>query len=138
MVKPAALYTDVDCDVKKEKHENQLLPITWAVNTWLAESLVEKNLVNRAAAHVEVWTALQRSGADIIISYAAKHAKEWIDQIEYWWAQTIQKNRLFLIFLKPESLLCWLLVQAPVAEEKLNAVLKNSPATSIKIVAKDF
>jgi delta-aminolevulinic acid dehydratase/porphobilinogen synthase len=32
---------------------------------------------------LEVWTALTRAGADIIISYAAKNAKEWIDKMEY-------------------------------------------------------
>lgn len=48
------------------------------------------------------------------------------------------KNRLFPIFLKLESLRLLIVGAGPVAEEKLNAVLKNSPATSIKIVAKDF
>lgn len=82
MVKPAALYTDVIAMLKRETRK----PVAayHVSGEYVAiESLVEKNLVNRAAAHVEVWTALQRSGADIIISYAAKHAKEWIDQIEY-------------------------------------------------------
>ena len=47
------------------------------------EALAEKGLVNREAAHLEVWTALTRAGADIIISYAAKNAKEWISKMEY-------------------------------------------------------
>lgn len=82
MVKPAALYTDVIAKLKQQT----LKPIAaYHVSGEYAaiESLAEKNLVNREAAHLEVWTALTRAGADIIISYAAKNAKEWIDKMEY-------------------------------------------------------
>jgi len=82
MVKPAALYTDVIAKVKQQT----LKPIAaYHVSGEYAaiEALAEKNLVNREAAHLEVWTALTRAGADIIISYAAKNAKEWIDKMEY-------------------------------------------------------
>jgi porphobilinogen synthase len=82
MVKPAALYTDVIAKLKSVTPK----PIAayHVSGEYIAlECLAEKNLVNRAAAHIEVWSALQRSGADIIISYAAQHAKEWIDQMEY-------------------------------------------------------
>ena len=82
MVKPAALYTDVIAKLKQQT----LKPIAaYHVSGEYAaiEALAEKNLVNREAAHLEVWTALTRAGADIIISYAAKNAKEWIDKMEY-------------------------------------------------------
>ena len=82
MVKPAALYTDVIATLKQKT----LKPIAaYHVSGEYAaiESLVEKQLVNREAAHLEVWTALTRAGADIIISYAAKNAKEWIERMEY-------------------------------------------------------
>jgi porphobilinogen synthase len=82
MVKPAALYTDVIASLKQQT----LKPVAaYHVSGEYAavEALAEKGLLNREAAHVEVWTALQRSGADIIISYAAKHAKEWINKMEY-------------------------------------------------------
>ena len=82
MVKPAALYTDVIAKLKQQT----LKPIAaYHVSGEYAaiEALVEKKLVNREAAHLEVWTALTRAGADIIISYAAKNAKEWIDKMEY-------------------------------------------------------
>jgi porphobilinogen synthase len=82
MVKPAALYTDVIAKLKSQT----LKPIAaYHVSGEYAaiESLAEKGLVNREAAHLEVWTALSRAGAGIIISYAAKHAKEWIDKMEY-------------------------------------------------------
>ncbi len=82
MVKPAALYTDVIAKLK----QNTLKPIAaYHVSGEYAsiEALAEKRLVNREAAHLEVWTTLTRAGADIIISYAAKHAKQWIDKMEY-------------------------------------------------------
>ncbi|HEY5772386.1 MAG TPA: porphobilinogen synthase [Chitinophagaceae bacterium] len=82
MVKPAALYTDV---IAKLKHQT-LKPIAaYHVSGEYAaiEALAEKHLVNREAAHLEVWTALTRGGADIIISYATKNAKHWIDKMEY-------------------------------------------------------
>ena len=82
MVKPAALYTDVIAKLKQQT----LKPIAaYHVSGEYAaiEALAEKSLVKREAAHLEVWTALTRAGADIIISYAAKNAKDWIDKMEY-------------------------------------------------------
>jgi porphobilinogen synthase len=82
MVKPAALYTDVIAKVKQQT----LKPVAaYHVSGEYAaiEALAEKGLVNREAAHLEVWAALQRSGADIIISYASRNAKEWIENIVY-------------------------------------------------------
>lgn len=78
MVKPAGLYTDVISRLK----QSTLKPIAaYHVSGEYAgiEALVEKGLMDREAAHLEVWAALQRSGADIIISYASRHAKNWIE-----------------------------------------------------------
>jgi porphobilinogen synthase len=82
MVKPAALYTDVIAKVK----EQTLKPVAaYHVSGEYAavETLAAQGLLKRDAAHLEVWTALQRSGADIIISYAAAEAKNWIENMEY-------------------------------------------------------
>jgi porphobilinogen synthase len=82
MVKPAALYTDVIAKLKQQT----LKPVAaYHVSGEYAaiEALAEKELVNREAAHLEVWTALTRAGVDIIISYAAKYAKKWIEKMEY-------------------------------------------------------
>jgi len=79
MVKPATLYSDVISRLKQQS----LKPVAaYHVSGEYAaiEALAEKGLLNREAAHIETWAALQRSGADIIISYASKHAKEWIDR----------------------------------------------------------
>lgn len=47
------------------------------------ELLAKQNIIDRSKGHVEVWTSLKRAGANSIISYASRHAKEWIDKIEY-------------------------------------------------------
>ncbi len=82
MVKPAALYTDVIARLKQET----LKPVAaYHVSGEYAaiEALVEKELVNREAAHLEAWTAMTRAGAGIIISYAAKQARNWIQKMEF-------------------------------------------------------
>jgi porphobilinogen synthase len=82
MVKPAALYTDVIAVLK----QRTLKPVAaYHVSGEYAavEALAAMGLLKREAAHIEVWTALQRSGADIIISYAAKQAKAWIENMEW-------------------------------------------------------
>lgn len=47
-------------------------------------------------------------------------------------------NRLFPIFLKLENLQVLLVGGGYVAEEKLNALLSNSPSASIKVIALEF
>jgi porphobilinogen synthase len=82
MVKPAGLYTDIIIKLKQQTFK----PIAaYHVSGEYAaiEALAEKGLLNREAAHLETWAALQRSGADIIISYASRNAKEWIDKMNY-------------------------------------------------------
>lgn len=77
MVKPATLYSDVIAKLKQQT----LKPLAaYHVSGEYAaiEALAENGLLNREAAHLETWAALQRSGADIIISYATRNAKEWI------------------------------------------------------------
>jgi porphobilinogen synthase len=78
MVKPATLYGDVISKLRQQT----LKPIAaYHVSGEYAaiEALAEKDLLDREAAHLEAWVAMQRSGADIIISYAARYAKKWID-----------------------------------------------------------
>lgn len=82
MVKPAALYTDIIAALKQQT----LKPIAaYHVSGEYAavEAMVQQGFMQREAAHAEVWTALVRSGANMIISYAARNAKEWIDKINY-------------------------------------------------------
>lgn len=82
MVKPAGHYTDVIAALR----QRTLKPLAaYHVSGEYAaiESLAQQGLLNREAAHLEVWAALQRAGAGIIISYAARYAKEWIERMEY-------------------------------------------------------
>lgn len=81
MVKPAGWYTDIITTLR----ERTFKPIAaYHVSGEYAaiELLAERGLADREVAHMEVWTALQRSGAGIIISYAARNAKEWIQHFE--------------------------------------------------------
>lgn len=82
MVKPAGLYTDIIARLKQQT----LKPIAaYHVSGEYAaiELLAQQQLLNREAAHMETWAALTRSGANIIISYAAKNAKQWIGTYAY-------------------------------------------------------
>ncbi len=82
MVKPAGLYTDIIARLKQQT----LTPIAaYHVSGEYAaiEFMALQHLLHREAAHMETWAALSRSGADIIISYASRHAKKWIHEFEY-------------------------------------------------------
>lgn len=82
MVKPATLYTDVIAQVKM--NTNSPVAAYHVSGEYAAiEALAHLGLLDRKKAHLEVWSSLQRSGVDIIISYAATHAKEWIETYEY-------------------------------------------------------
>lgn len=78
MVKPAALYTDIISAIKAKS--NTTLAAYHVSGEYASIELMhEQQLLERSSAHIEVWAALKRSGADIIISYAARNAKAWIE-----------------------------------------------------------
>jgi porphobilinogen synthase len=82
MVKPAMPYLDII----KELSQTINLPIAVyhvSGEYQSVELLAINHLVDRDKAHIEIWTALKRGGASIIISYAARHAKYWIENIQY-------------------------------------------------------
>jgi porphobilinogen synthase len=79
MVKPAGWYMDILLRIREQVN----LPIAaYHVSGEYAalEQAVGIGLLDRERAHLELWTALKRAGADIIISYAARNAKNWIEQ----------------------------------------------------------
>ena len=82
MVKPATLYLDV---ISRLRQQTSSPIAAYHVSGEYAavESLAAQGLLKRADAHIEVWAALHRSGADIIISYAARNARQWIKQAIY-------------------------------------------------------
>ena len=82
MVKPALPYLDIIYEL------STLIKVPLAAyhvsgEYQSIELLAQNNIIERDKAHIEIWTALKRGGANIIISYAARHAKEWIEKIEY-------------------------------------------------------
>lgn len=77
MVKPGLPYLDVIKDLTTK------IPMPWAVyevsGEYAAiELMAEQNLINRERAHLEAWTAFFRAGANMIITYGARNAREWL------------------------------------------------------------
>ena len=77
MVKPGLPYLDVLQSLSSQ------IPLPWAVyevsgEFAAIELMAEKGLIDRQRAHLEAWTAFFRAGADMVITYGARSAKEWI------------------------------------------------------------
>lgn len=77
MVKPGMPYLDVLASLSKE------IPLPWAVYQTSGETagfnlLQENRLGQRERLNREAWTAFLRAGASMIISYDARHAREWL------------------------------------------------------------
>ena len=79
MVKPAIPYLDV---IKELSLTTQLTIAAYHVSGEYQsiELLAMHNGIDREKAHIEIWAALKRGGASIIISYAARHAKNWLER----------------------------------------------------------
>jgi porphobilinogen synthase len=82
MIKPAALYTDIIAALK-QKTTKPLAAYHVSGEYASIELLAQHGLADRHILHTETWAALARSGSQIIISYAARNAKQWIEQIDY-------------------------------------------------------
>jgi len=79
MVKPGLPYLDLLAELSARFAQ------PWAVYEVSGEYagielLAEQGLANRVGAHRESWTAFVRAGASMIISYGARHAREWLGQ----------------------------------------------------------
>ena len=79
MVKPGLPYLDVIKDL------TQQIPLPWAVyevsgEFAAIELMAEKGLINKERAHLESWTAFFRAGAQMVITYGARSAKEWLQK----------------------------------------------------------
>ena len=77
MVKPGMPYLDVLAELSRQ------IPKPWAVfqtsgETAALELVAANNLGDRARMTVETWTAFVRAGAQMIISYDARRAHEWL------------------------------------------------------------
>jgi porphobilinogen synthase len=77
MVKPGMPYLDILADLSR-RH-----PLPWAVYEVSGEYagielMAEAGLADRVRAHREAWSGFVRAGATMIISYGARHAREWL------------------------------------------------------------
>jgi porphobilinogen synthase len=80
MVKPGLPYLDVLSNLSQE------IPLPWAVyevsgEFAAIELLAEQGLTDGPKAHLECWTALVRAGAQMIITYGARAATEWMKKV---------------------------------------------------------
>lgn len=78
MVKPGLPYLDLLRELSREFRQ------PWAVyhvsGEYAAlEALAAQGLAPRAALHREILTAFKRAGASMIITYGARHAREWLN-----------------------------------------------------------
>lgn len=82
MVKPALAYLDI---IALLRHELQTPIAAYHVSGEYQslQLLAAQSGTDASLLHIEAWTAMARAGAGIIISYAARHAKKWIDAITY-------------------------------------------------------
>lgn len=81
MVKPAAWYLDVVSRLRQET--TAPIAVYHVSGEYAALELMAANgLLERSEGHLELWTAFKRAGANVIISYAAREAKAWIDAAE--------------------------------------------------------
>jgi porphobilinogen synthase len=77
MVKPGLPYLDLLRELSRDIHK------PWAVyhvsgEFAALEALAALGLADRAALHREILTAFRRAGANIIITYGARYAREWL------------------------------------------------------------
>jgi porphobilinogen synthase len=80
MVKPGLPYLDVLARLSSEIHK------PWAVYEVSGEFasielMAREGLVNGPAAHCEAWTAFVRAGASMMITYGARFAQEWLNNL---------------------------------------------------------
>lgn len=81
MVKPGMAYLDMLFRLSRKIRQ------PWAVyevsgEFAAVELMAQQGLISGPQAHVEAWTAFARAGAQIIITYGARSAREWLKQSE--------------------------------------------------------
>ena len=79
MVKPAVHYLDI------LKTLSDAIPLPFAAyyvsgEHAMVEAAAAQGLMNARAAHIENWHAMRRAGARMIITYAARYAREWLKE----------------------------------------------------------
>jgi porphobilinogen synthase len=78
MVKPGLPYLDILSHLSRE------IPKPWAVYQVSGEYasiefMAQQGLMNGPQAHIEVWTAMFRAGASMVITYGARFARKYLE-----------------------------------------------------------
>jgi len=81
MVKPGLAYLDILQGLVES------VPKPWAVyqvsGEWASVELMDQSgLMKKELVHLENWTSFFRAGASIIITYGARHGRDWIRRME--------------------------------------------------------
>jgi porphobilinogen synthase len=78
MIKPALPYLDIL--TRLSERINVPCVVYHVSGEYAAIDLLEREkLIDKAAAHIELWTAFKRAGATAIITYSARDARKWLD-----------------------------------------------------------
>ena len=78
MVKPAHAYLDIICRVKTAFPQMPLCAYHTSGEFAMLKAAAEKGWLNEQAGVMEVLTAIQRAGADMIITYYTKEVLGWL------------------------------------------------------------
>jgi porphobilinogen synthase len=81
MVKPAHTYLDIITRVKQAYPELPLGAYHTSGEFAMIKAAAEKGWINEKSAVLEVLTSIRRAGADFIITYFAKDAAAWLDEV---------------------------------------------------------
>lgn len=78
MVKPALPYLDI---LTRLSQKVDIPLVIYHVSGEYAaiDLLAKENLIEKSAAHIELWTSFKRAGASAIITYAARNGKTWLE-----------------------------------------------------------
>jgi porphobilinogen synthase len=82
MVKPALPYLDVVSRLSTAVHAPVVVYHVSGEYSAI-ELLAKARLIDRRAAHLEIWTAFKRAGASAIITYAARNAEKWLQEQDF-------------------------------------------------------
>jgi len=81
LIKPGLLNIDIVSELKRiTQHHLGCYQVSGEYASLLA--LSEQGLTEFGKAMLETWISMHRSGADFIVTYGARHAREWIGKYE--------------------------------------------------------
>lgn len=79
MVKPTVHYLDV-LKTLTDQIDTPFAAYYVSGEHAMVEAAAAQGLLDAQAAHVETWHAIRRAGATIIITYASRYARDWLEK----------------------------------------------------------